>query len=69
MLRFMPEAEKSRSMSEFTQILERVEKGDAGAVDELLPLVYAELRRLAGQRMATAPRQHRYLRRPSHYWS
>ncbi len=39
-------------MSDFTQILERVEHGDAKAADQLLPLVYEELRRLAGQKMA-----------------
>ncbi len=39
-------------MSEFTQILERVEHGDAKAAAELLPLVYEELRRLASQKMA-----------------
>ena len=39
-------------MSEFTQILERVEHGDPKAAAELLPIVYEELRRLAGQKMA-----------------
>ena len=34
-------------MSDVTQILERVEKGDGKAADELLPLVYEELRKLA----------------------
>ena len=38
-------------MSEFTQILERVERGDSLAAAELLPLVYDELRRLAAQKM------------------
>lgn len=38
-------------MSEFTQILERVEHGDPKASAELLPLVYEELRRLAAQKM------------------
>ena len=38
-------------MSEFTQILERVEQGDSPAAAELLPLVYDELRRLAAQKM------------------
>ena len=42
----------SAAMSDFTQILERVEHGDAKAADQLLPLVYEELRRLAGQKMA-----------------
>lgn len=39
-------------MSDVTQILERVEKGDGKAAEELLPLVYEELRKLAGARMA-----------------
>src|SRR5215208_400664 len=39
-------------MSEFTQILEAIEKGDAKAANELLPLVYQELRRLAAHKMA-----------------
>jgi RNA polymerase sigma factor (TIGR02999 family) len=38
-------------VSEFTQILERVEQGDSRAAAELLPLVYDELRRLAAQKM------------------
>lgn len=38
-------------MSEVTQILHQIEAGDAAAARELLPLVYAELRRLAGARM------------------
>jgi len=39
-------------VSDVTQILERVEQGDAKAAEELLPLVYEELRRLAVARMA-----------------
>jgi RNA polymerase sigma factor (TIGR02999 family) len=39
-------------MSEVTHVLERVQQGDAKAADELLPLVYEELRRLAAQKMA-----------------
>jgi RNA polymerase sigma factor (TIGR02999 family) len=39
-------------MSDVTQILERVEKGDGKAAEELLPLVYEELRRLAVAKMA-----------------
>jgi RNA polymerase sigma factor (TIGR02999 family) len=39
-------------VSDVTQILERVEKGDRKASEELLPLVYDELRRLAAQKMA-----------------
>lgn len=39
-------------MSEFTEILSAAEQGDPRAAEELLPLVYAELRRLAAQRLA-----------------
>src|ERR1041385_7235112 len=39
-------------MSEVTQILERVQKGDGKAAEELLPLVYEELRKLAAVKMA-----------------
>src|SRR5689334_5384644 len=39
-------------MSEVTRILERVEQGDPHASEELLPLVYEELRKLAAHRMA-----------------
>lgn len=45
-------------MSEATLILERAQQGDAKAAEELLPLVYEELRRLAAQKMANeAPGQ------------
>jgi RNA polymerase sigma factor (TIGR02999 family) len=40
---------------EITVILERIERGDAQAADQLLPLVYEELRRLAAARMAREP--------------
>src|SRR6516165_10535932 len=39
-------------MSQVTYILERVQRGDARAAEELLPLVYDELRRLAAYRLA-----------------
>src|SRR6187549_1162745 len=39
-------------MSEVTQILEAIRQGDAPAADQLLPLVYEELRRLATAKMA-----------------
>jgi RNA polymerase sigma factor (TIGR02999 family) len=39
-------------VSEVTLILERVHQGDPKAAEELLPLVYDELRRLAAHRMA-----------------
>jgi RNA polymerase sigma factor (TIGR02999 family) len=39
-------------MTEVTRILSAIHQGDALAAEKLLPLVYEELRRLAGQRMA-----------------
>jgi RNA polymerase sigma factor (TIGR02999 family) len=39
-------------MSDVTRILSAVEQGDPQAAEQLLPLVYDELRRLAAQRMA-----------------
>jgi len=40
------------SVSEVTQILDRVQQGDPQAAAELLPVVYEELRRLAAAKMA-----------------
>ena len=39
-------------MADVTQILNAIEQGDYKAVDELLPLVYEELRLLAAQKMS-----------------
>ena len=39
-------------MTDVTQILKAIEQGDPSASDELLPLVYEELRALARQRLA-----------------
>jgi RNA polymerase sigma factor (TIGR02999 family) len=39
-------------VSDVTRILERVHEGDPQAATELLPLVYAELRKLAAQKLA-----------------
>src|SRR5262245_35346531 len=39
-------------MSEVTLILSAIEGGDPHAAEELLPLVYDELRKLAAERMA-----------------
>ncbi len=39
-------------MSDVTQILDRARQGDPQAAEELLPLVYEELRKLAAARMA-----------------
>ena len=39
-------------MSDVTRILSQIESGDPSAADQLLPLVYEELRKLAAARMA-----------------
>ncbi len=41
-----------RRVSEVTRILDSIAQGDSRAAEELLPLVYDELRRLATQKMA-----------------
>jgi RNA polymerase sigma factor (TIGR02999 family) len=45
-------------VSDITRILSRVEKGDNKAAEELLPLVYQELRRLAAHKMANETANH-----------
>lgn len=45
-------------MSEFTRILNGVQHGDPRAAEELLPLVYEELRKLAAHRMANEASGH-----------
>ncbi|MHC4573183.1 MAG: sigma-70 family RNA polymerase sigma factor [Planctomycetota bacterium] len=42
-------------MSDVTRILAAIERGDVRAVDELFPLVYQELRRLAAQKLSGEP--------------
>src|SRR5262249_18699143 len=39
-------------MSEVTRILSAIEQGDPSAAEQLLPLVYDELRQLAAQKLA-----------------
>src|SRR5712672_86064 len=39
-------------MNDITRILSAIEQGDAHAAEQLLPLVYAELRKLAAQKLA-----------------
>src|SRR5262245_47696615 len=39
-------------MSDVTRILSAIENGDPSAAEQLLPLVYEELRKLAAQRLA-----------------
>jgi len=42
-------------MSDFTQLLERSQAGDRQAADQLLPLIYGELRQVAAARLANEP--------------
>jgi len=42
-------------MTDVTRILNAIERGDANATDELLPLVYEELRLLAAQKLSHEP--------------
>src|SRR5262249_32278609 len=39
-------------MSDVTRILSQIESGDPSAADQLLPLVYEELRKLAARKLA-----------------
>jgi hypothetical protein len=39
-------------MNDVTRILSAIEQGEAQAAEQLLPLVYDELRKLAAQRLA-----------------
>ena len=45
-------------MSDVTRILTAIEQGDAESSEELLPLVYNELRRMAAHKMANEPAGH-----------
>ena len=42
-------------MSDVTRILHSIEQGEAESTDELLPVVYDALRRMAAQKMSTEP--------------
>ena len=46
------QADAAQFMSDVTHILSAIQQGDPHAAEELLPLVYNELRKLAAQRMA-----------------
>lgn len=45
-------------MSDATRIIEQIKQGDPSAADQLLPLVYDELRRLASARLDREMNQH-----------
>lgn len=42
-------------MTDVTRIIKAIQQGDKGATDELLPLVYDELRKLAAQKLSQEP--------------
>src|SRR5579872_2100984 len=46
-----PACNRAVVMSDVTRILSAIERGDANAVEQLLPLVYEELRKLAAQKL------------------
>src|SRR5436305_5457727 len=48
----MPDESDSRPVNDVTQVIERMHQGDPTAAEQLLPLVYAELRQLAAHRLA-----------------
>jgi len=45
-------------VSDVTQVLQSLERGDSHAAEQLLPLVYEELRKLAAYKMANEARGH-----------
>jgi len=47
-----------RVLSDVTRILESMQQGKSQAADELLPLVYEELRRIAAHKMSQEPPNH-----------
>jgi RNA polymerase sigma factor (TIGR02999 family) len=47
-----PALNQERAVSEVTQILSAIEQGDPSAAEQLLPLVYDELRKLAAAKLA-----------------
>jgi hypothetical protein len=51
---FSGSSEEVPPMTEVTRILSAIEEGDTHAAEELLPLVYDELRKLAAQFTSSA---------------
>ena len=48
----MSQTNKSSGMNDVTRVLSAIEQGDPQAAEQLLPLVYDELRKLAAQKLA-----------------
>jgi hypothetical protein len=55
-------------MSDVTRILNAIEQGDVQAAEELLPLIYEELRLLAAQKLSQE-RPGQTLMKPIYVWS
>ncbi len=53
--RRFPLAVTLKCVSDVTRILDSIQRGDPRAGEELLPLVYEELRKLAAQKLAHEP--------------
>lgn len=51
-MRHSPTTAPHAPMSEFTLVLQKIDRGEPSAAERLLPLVYDELRRLAAAKMA-----------------
>ena len=66
---------KAQTVTDVTQILSQIEQGDPSAAEQLLPLVYDELRKLAGAKLAMRSRdrrcrrRHWCMRRTSGWWT
>src|SRR5436190_7447390 len=55
----MSDSDKPANLSmDVTRLLDAADRGDAQAARDLLPLVYAQLRRLAGANMAAERKDH-----------
>ncbi len=54
-VRESPRCIASLCLNDLTRILNRLDKGDRTAAEELLPLVYHELRQMASRKMAGEP--------------
>lgn len=52
---FLLSSETHEIVNDVTQLLDALDHGDALASEQLLPLVYGELRKLAAQRLANEP--------------
>ena len=54
----IPIAFKAKPLSDVTRILSQIESGDPSAAEQLLPLVYEELRKLAAEKMGKERTDH-----------